>query len=213
MTENPLAGAAQMPAGFTTRPYSTHMLSLAEGWDAVQRGFSRGNRSSINRGKRSGVTCRIAATLDSYRNYYDVYGGCLKRWGERVTSRYPWRLFEIGHELGRRYPDNMRLWLAEAEEKVLAGAWVFYWNHHAVYWHGATDEAFSSHRPSNVLHAYIIADACARGYLWYDFNPSGGHEGVIRFKRSFGSTERSIRVWNYQSTSAELLTSVRRLLQ
>lgn len=213
MIESPLGGEARVPAGFTESPYSTHLLPLERGWEAIEGGFSRGNRASINRGKRYGVSCRIAAALDGYRDYHEVYLRSLSRWGKKATSRYPWRLFEAGCELGLSLPDNMRLWLAEAEGRVLAGAWVFYWNRHAVYWHGATDEAYSSHRPANVLHAHVIEDACARGYLWYDFNPSGGHEGVVRFKRSFGAVERPIRVWRYRSASAELLTSVKGLLR
>lgn len=213
MTECPLEKEASMPPGFSERPYSTHLLHLERGWEAVQRGFSRGNRASINRGHRQGVTCRIATDRDGYHDYYEVYLTSLCRWGDRATSRYPRRLFETGADLARDRPDNMRLWLAESQGKVLAGAWVFYWNRHAVYWHGATDEAYSSLRPSNVLHARIIQDACERGCLWYDFNPSGGHEGVARFKRSFGATERPVRVWRYRSASAELLTSVKSFLR
>ena len=213
MTGNPLAGAHRMPQGFESRPYSTHLVSLTEGWDGAQRRFSRGNRSSINRGRREGVTSRLAVSLDDYRSYYDVYERTLKRWGDRATSRYPWHLFEQGHDLGRHHPENMRLWLAGKDETVMAGAWVFYWNRHAVYWHGATDDRFSSSRPANVLHADIIKDSCERGYRWYDFNPSGGHEGVARFKSSFGSHVEPIDVWSYKSTSAEVVQTVKRILK
>ena len=41
----------------------------------------------------------------------------------------------------------------------------------------------------NVLTAEIIRDACARGYAWYDMNPSGGHEGVEEFGRRWGTIE------------------------
>jgi len=213
VTGNPLESEAGVPDRFEARPYATHLLDLDAGWEAVQRRFSRGNRASINRGKRAGTTTRTAESLDDYRAYYSIYEASLQRWGDRATSRYPWRLFEVGRELALRSPGAMRLWLAEAEGRVLAGAWVFTWNRHAVYWHGATDVASSALRPANVLHADIIRHACEAGMRWYDFNPSGGHEGVARFKSSFGASLHPIQVWTYRSRPAEVLGSVRRLLQ
>ena len=32
-----------------------------------------------------------------------------------------------------------------------------------------------------------IKDASERGITWFDFNPSGGHEGVWDFKKGFGA--------------------------
>jgi hypothetical protein len=37
----------------------------------------------------------------------------------------------------------------------------------------------------------IIKNACELQYEWFDFNPSGGKEGVKAFKRSFGTLELS----------------------
>ena len=58
----------------------------------------------------------------------------------------------------------------------------FYHNRHAVYWHGAFVERYFEQRPSNLVHAEAIRDACERGFDWYDFNPSGPAPGVVRFK-------------------------------
>jgi len=212
LTGNPLDHAEGLPVGFEATAYSTHLLPLEPEWERVRERFSRGNRASINRGRRAGVTTRVASCLEEYRAYFSVYEQSLQRWGAEATSRYPWALFEAGHDLGRRLAQHMRLWIAESDGRVVAGAWVFYWNRHAVYWHGATDVSFSASRPSNVLHADIIKDACERGYRCYDFNPSGGHEGVARFKRSFGSVVHPIQVWRYRSRPAEIFASVRSLL-
>jgi lipid II:glycine glycyltransferase (peptidoglycan interpeptide bridge formation enzyme) len=76
---------------------------------------------------------------------------------------------------------------------------VFYWGGHAVYWHGAAHEDALQLRPTHVLHAAIIKDACARGYRYYDFNPSGGLEGVARFKAGFGTELVPFRRYAYES--------------
>jgi lipid II:glycine glycyltransferase (peptidoglycan interpeptide bridge formation enzyme) len=99
-------------------------------------------------------------------------------------AHYPYVLFTNIHERGG---ENVRLWLVKKDGDVAAGACVFYHNQHAVYWHGAMAERFSELRPANLLHFEIIRDACQRGFRWYDFNPSGPNEGVVRFKDSFGA--------------------------
>ena len=111
-----------------------------------------------------------------------MYQDALRRWGERATSRYPFAVFRA---LGRYDAQRVRLWLVRKSGAIIGGILVLYHNQHAVYWHGAFIAAFFEYRPSNLVHAEAIRDACERGYQWYDFNPSGGHEGVVRFKQSF----------------------------
>ena len=82
--------------------------------------------------------------------------------------------------------EKVRLWLAFCDDNVIAGALCFYAKRHVVYWHGAAySDKFTSH-PAQLLMREIIADACARQYWWFDFNPSGGHNGVREFKAKFG---------------------------
>ena len=83
----------------------TDVLSLADGCPAVAARFTSERRREIKKGRESGVRTRIATTLDDYRSYFAAYEDSLRRWGERVTLRYPWELFEVCHDLARRYPD------------------------------------------------------------------------------------------------------------
>ena len=102
-----------------------------------------------------------------------------------MASRYEWKLFEIIYNLNS---SNIELWLAKYEEKIIAGALCLYSKNHAVYWHGAALSAYFPLRPVNLLMYEIIKNACDKGYTWFDFNPSGGHEGVKAFKKSFGAS-------------------------
>lgn len=175
----------------------SHLLLLDRKYEALLSEFSKGHRSSIRRGLRLGVQVREAASLDDYRSYYQIYQDTLRRWADKATSRYPWGLFENGYKLSQKYPGQIRLWVAEVPGKMIAGAWVFYWNQHVVWWHGASLEAYFDYYPNNVLQAMIIQDAVERGYHYYDFNPSGGHEGVVRFKRSHGAQEYHVNRYTY----------------
>jgi hypothetical protein len=60
----------------------------------------------------------------------------------------------------------------------------------------------------NLLLHDVIRDACERGFRWFDFNPSGGHEGVAAFKRSFGAECRPAPVVTIEGARHRL---VRRL--
>jgi CelD/BcsL family acetyltransferase involved in cellulose biosynthesis len=82
---------------------------------------------------------------------------------------------------------RIKLWTAVVEDRLVAGALCFYGQGQVVYWHGAALEAYFHVRPVNLLFCEAIKDACETGYRWFDFNPSGGHEGVKAFKQSFGA--------------------------
>lgn len=56
-----------------------------------------------------------------------------------------------------------------------------------VYWHGAMLESHEEHGPVQILRLDEIRHHCAAGMEWFDFNPSGGQEGVRKFKSSFGA--------------------------
>ena len=186
---NPLVADDVAPSGFETTEDSTHLLSIDRPLDDLIARFSKGHRASLAAGRRNGVVTRRAESLGDYRRYFDVYRSSLDRWGERATSRYPWRLFERGHELAERYPDQVALWLAEVDGEAVAGAWVFGWNRHVVYWHGASNDAGRQVSATTVILVDVIADAQRRGFAWFDFNPSGGHAGVAAFKRRFDAEE------------------------
>ncbi|MDN5849505.1 MAG: GNAT family N-acetyltransferase [Nitrococcus sp.] len=191
----------------------TQILALNGDFDAIKSGFSKGHNSSIKKGHRMGVTVRQAESLDDYRAYYSAYEDSLRRWKEKATSCYPWRLFENGFRLSQEHPQHIKLWLAEIDQKVIAGAWVFYWNNHADWWHGAAYEEYFNYYPNNVLQVEIIRDALTQGYKYYDFNPSGGHDGVARFKGRFGADEWPIMRWAYTDRRLRLATSLTNLFQ
>jgi hypothetical protein len=163
-------------------------------FDDLTSDFTDGHRSGMHKGQRMGVEIRQADSPEDYREYYGAYEDCLRRW-ENPSSEYPWKLFENGYELAQEYPEHLRLWLAEVEGEVIAGAWFFYWKNHVDYWHAASYEEYFDYRANNVLLPHVMRDALERGYSFFDFNPSGGHTGVARFKKHFGAEKWPIRRW------------------
>jgi CelD/BcsL family acetyltransferase involved in cellulose biosynthesis len=192
LTGNPCA-PGPVPDGAAYVEDFTHILRLERGYDAVAAGFWKGCRTSIAKARRVGVTVRSAATLADFRAYHALYEDTLARRGTEAAGSYPWKLFENTAAVRAEQPGNVGLWLAEKDGQPVAGVLVFYWNRHAVCWHGASLASAFPHSPTNVLLAEVIRDACARGLAIFDFNPSGGHVGVARFKESFGAERLPVR--------------------
>lgn len=162
----------------------THTLNLENGFDAIYKGWTKGHASAARKARKAGVEIREATTLQDWKDYYEIYEESLKRWGNDASSRYEWPLFQIIFECSS---PNITLWLATFDDKVIAGALCLFAKKHVGYWHGAASAEYFKLRPVNLLMYEIIKNSCEKGYHWFDFNPSSGHEGVRNFKKSFGA--------------------------
>jgi hypothetical protein len=186
----------------------TQVLFLAGGFDRVYKSWSKGHRAAARQASKSGVTTRLASNPADWELYYAVYEDSMHRWGERCTWSYGWKFFRAMSDLNS---GAIRLWLAEYEGRIVAGAVCFYAAKHAVYWHGASLQQFFNVRPSNLLMYEAIRDACTRGFSWFDFNPSGGLEGVKSFKKGFGAQDLSAPVVQTSSLRTRLIRNAVRV--
>lgn len=171
------------------RELYTHMLDLRID-NRIKKSFRKGHLANISAARRKGVQVTIASTSAEVDAYFAVYQNSLARWGETATGFYPARLFHNLFALPH-YGDTVKLWLASYENNVVAGAWIFYHRHHAVYWHGAMHADYSHCHPVHLMLAEAIKAAGNDGFHWFDFNPSGGLAGVEHFKRGFGAERRT----------------------
>jgi len=170
----------------------THSLNLEGGFDALYKQWTKGHASAARKAHKAGIAIKIAENLDDWKEYYRAYQDSLRRWGNDASSAYSWKLFEI---LNKRNSLNIKLWLAIYEGKMIAGSLCFYAKNHVVYWHGAAYSAYFKLRPVNLLMYEVIKNACNQRYFWFDFNPSGGNEGVKNFKKSFGAKPMNSSVY------------------
>lgn len=191
------------PESFKRTSLFTHLLSLEGDFERLKSSFSRGQKSNIKQAQKKGVTVRIGSSVHDYEHYYQIYQDTLKRWGARTGIRYPWDLFRNLFEAGS--PD-IKLWLAEKEGKLIAGVIALYCNATVLYWHGCSLQDYFDHYPNNLLHAEIIRDACEQGYALYDLSPSGGYEGVIKFKDSFSAERVDFNAYHWKKRALRLGT-------
>jgi len=167
-----------------TEEDETHCLRLGSGFEDIYARWSDSHRRAVLKARKEGVEVIKATDRDDWLAYYDVYKDSLRRWGDHVSSMYQWEIFEEVHSRG---PEEVVLWIARYRGKAIAGVLCMYAKKHVAYWHGATLEKYFPMRPMHLVMYAAIMDACERGYAWFDFNPSGEHEGVKTFKKRFGA--------------------------
>jgi len=189
----------------------TYMIDLTKSADKLRSEISRGHKNAINFAERNGVTVRQAEKYDEWVRYYDIYLDSVRRWqtAQLKTRRvYPLTLFKHLYE---NRTGNETLWLALKDDEPVAGALFFYWGAHAVGWHGAALAQHFHLKPNNLLHWEIIQDAVRRGCKIYDFNPSGGYDGVESFKKCFGAVQISSPILQTKTLLRSLISSLRHL--
>ncbi len=207
---SPRGMAAPPPAAFQAKSEFTHLLPLDQPPDQIIASFARSRRRDFRRGVRRGYTVHPAQTLADYRTYYAIYQEALARWGQRATVRYPWAFFAACQRLAQRYPENIRLWLAYVAGQPAAGSLVFYWQDYAVVWHGVTRTDMLARRVTGFLDGAIVTHAAEHGYRYLDFGPSGGHEGVARYKDGFNTGRFPLQRWRWIAPWLRPLRWIRR---
>jgi hypothetical protein len=194
-------------------PYSTsdttQTVDLLHSPEELYNNASPAHHKALKKGMREGVTVRKAQSIDDWTKYYSLYERSLARWKEKGPAFhtryiYPWALFAKCKEL-----PACSLWCAEQNGKIVSGIVCFYWNSHAVAWHGAADETAFGSRPNNLLYWTALLAAKESGYHWFDCNPSGGYEGVTKFKELLGAQQRQSRVVSIRPWWVSLAQKIR----
>jgi hypothetical protein len=181
------------------RAISTQVLDLTPGIDQILKSFRKGHRADLKAARKMGVEVKVASSIEEVDAYFEIYQGALARWGKKASGFYPRQLF---HNLFRlpEYGNSVKLWLALHQNKVIAGALLFYHNVHVVYWHGAANSNYMSYHPVHLLVTAAIEESSLSGFRWFDFNPSGGFKGVEHFKSGFGT--QSLEFFAYRRLNA-----------
>ncbi len=206
--DNPFSPYPWEQEGLIRWRIHTHVVDLSPGFDKVISGCRRMIRQHCRAAERAGISVSVAQDLDEVNEYFDAYLNSLRRWGDRATSCYPRSLF---HEFFRLQQEGrgVRLWVAGLDGRIISGVVVLYHGDHAVAWHAATHSDYLSMNGSSHVHMSAIRAACAEGFRWYDFNPSGHLRGVEFFKESFGAERRRFNMYHSPEFTRDLGSSIR----
>jgi len=183
---NPIDPFADLLEPYSTIQDTTEVLDLQTFVDDedLRQHYRHSARKQINKGCRAGLATWVADKWEEWEQYYRIYEARLQQWGQSASSSYPIALFRAFYEA--RGP-KVRLWVVAKDGRILGGNLNLYQSRHCVEWHAAYDCEFFACGVRDYLVDTIIRDARASGFVHYDFNPSGGHEGSRRFKQTFGT--------------------------
>jgi CelD/BcsL family acetyltransferase involved in cellulose biosynthesis len=177
----------------------TYTIPIADGYEAFLQRTNYSHQKALRKATNAGIEIIIADNSDLWNDYFKLYLKSITRWKTRDIysgTFYNEMFFEKVRQLDKPL---RKLWIAMSNSTPIAGILCFYWNKHAVAWHGAANEDYFNLRPNNLLYNTAINDACTNGFDWFDCNPSGGIPGVIQFKKYMGAIELRSRVINKKS--------------
>jgi predicted N-acyltransferase len=133
-----------------------------------------------------------------------MYVDCCRRWNAR--QKLSARFLETLRRLGG---DDVHIWLADLEGKVVAGLLNVSHRDAVVSWGNVSVEAGRRVGANNLLHATAIEAACARGVSNYSFGANPGLPGVDVFKRSFAVRPHEYRVYRFEKPWFRLARTMR----
>lgn len=180
---DPVLARTEPPGGWSRHGF-TQVLDLTE-FAGVEDTLRRNQVYRKQRqGERAGLCLRLAAEPGDIARYFAIYEAARERWGAEATSNLGPTLFQ-SFDLHSAAVD---FWLIERSGEVIGGGpFLQAGSRHVVSWLMLAHPDHFSVRPYEFAYAHLIHHYRDRGFRYFDFNPSGGHEGVIRFKDNFGA--------------------------
>ena len=167
-----------------------HRLDLRPEPEALWKGMSDSTHRAIRKSEREGLSVRMAQAEPELRAFFEMHLKVRKyKYG---LLAQPYSFFQnIWHHFVE--PGHGFLLLAIHEHKIVAGDFFLEWKDTLYYKFNASISDDLSHRPNDLLIWQGILEGKNRGLQYLDFGLSDiDQEGLIRYKRIFGSEERTI---------------------
>ncbi|HUS81462.1 MAG TPA: peptidoglycan bridge formation glycyltransferase FemA/FemB family protein [Armatimonadota bacterium] len=174
-----------------TQPRYVMKTNLTPEPDELLASFHSKWRYNIRLAERKGVAMRDC-TRDDLPEFYALLGVTAQRDGFRVRTRdYFERMYDL------LVPEGMmKLFAADYEGRMIAGAILFRMGHTAVYVYGASANEHRNLMPNHLMQWRMMLWAREQGCTVYDFRgvtrevdgePEGELGGLNRFKRGFAA--------------------------
>jgi peptidoglycan pentaglycine glycine transferase (the first glycine) len=146
-------------------------------------------RYNIRLAERKGITIRPAQNLDDVRAWYDLLE--ITRQRNRFAG-HPYAYYRRAWEL-LEAKGQVKLFLAEHEGKLLAGAFVTLVGQQAIYLYGASGNEDRQLKPNYLLQWEAMRWAKSQGATFYDMwgiantdDPADPQAGLTAFKSGWG---------------------------
>lgn len=130
--------------------------------------------------ERKGVDIQIT-DMNDLTNFMDLYAEMLQKW-ESVGTIYTSRFFE-----SLVSSPHVDFWKITHKSEYVGGGLLLKGKYHVSSWLTIIHPEVLKLRPYEYTYAHLIGHYRKLGFTWFDFNPSAGLDGVVRFKEKFGT--------------------------
>ncbi len=145
---------------------------------------------AIRKSERAGLTVRVSRSEQDLRTFFEMHLKVRKyKYG---LLAQPYSFFQ---NIWRHFVDVQHgfLLLAIHEDKIVAGDFFLDWKDTLYYKFNASVPGDLPYRPNDLLIWEGVRHAKERGFTYLDFGLSDiDQEGLIRYKRKFGTEEKTI---------------------
>jgi CelD/BcsL family acetyltransferase involved in cellulose biosynthesis len=173
-----------------------HRLDLRPLPDELWRAMHDSTHRAIRKSEREGLTVRVARTELELRCFFEMHLK-IRKYKYGLLAQ-PYSFFQ---NIWRRFVDNQRgfLLLAMHKDRIVAADFFLVWKDTLYYKFNASLPDDLCHRPNDLLIWQAMQLAKQQGLTYLDFGLSDiDQEGLVRYKRKFGSEERNIRFLHHE---------------
>jgi len=167
-----------------------HGLDLRPDLDSLWAGMHDSTHRAIRKSQREGLVVRMAQSEHELRAFFDMHLK-IRKYKLGLLAQ-PFRFFQ---NIWRHFVNTHHgfLLLALYQDNIVAGDFFLEWKDSLYYKFNASLPGDLSHRPNDLLIWEGIQAGKNRGLKLLDFGLSDiDQEGLIRYKRKFGTQEKTI---------------------
>jgi hypothetical protein len=169
-------------------------LDLTQTEEALWRGLNRGNRSNINKARRSGIRVEEGCDDDSLRRFYELYLATMCR---NHANRWYYFSPDFFADSFTLLDDRISLFCASYQGWIVAAASFLHDGDVVHYFLGGSDSHYLALRPNNLLMYQAICWAKRQGYRLFNLGGGyGANDNLARFKAAFSKS--SITFYTYR---------------
>ena len=146
----------------------------------AERTLSRHHRRNLKIANNNNIMCRKAAPQEWYYFYENCYLSTVSSW-QNPSIVYDFNFFLFLQQ----YP-NVELYVAEYNDKIIAGIITLSFNKHTHLWLSGIDGEYKKILPMYFLINEIIEDLLPKEIEFIDLGVSGNNENILQMKKGFG---------------------------
>jgi len=148
--------------------------------------WSTNHKRSLKKSKTLDLLVEQTESHEDWKNYFSIYKTNILGRGALSSNSYSRELFNHIYKLDTSLRS---LFIVKEKGKMQSGGLFFHFNKKCHYWHGASLPEGRENKASFLLFYNVLEFAKNKGFEFFDFMPSGGNEGVVKFKMGFGTTK------------------------